>query len=47
MDLDVLGNVFQLFACPDCCEKGLNLYEIPKKKMGCAICFQLQSLLVV
>ena len=42
MDLDVLGSVFQLFACPDCCEKGMNLYEIPKKKMGCASCLQLQ-----
>ena len=28
IDLDVLGNVFQLFSCPDFCEKGLNLYEV-------------------
>ena len=35
MDLDVLGNVFQLFASPDYCEKGLALYEIPNRKMGC------------
>ena len=44
MDLDVLGNIFQRFACPDCCEKGFNLYEIPKTKMGCASCLQLQCL---
>ena len=44
MDLGVLGNVFQLFACPDCCEKGLALYEIPNRKMGCASCLQLQCL---
>jgi len=38
MDLNVLGNGFQLFACPDCCDMGLKLYEIHKKKMGCANC---------
>ena len=41
MDLDVLGNVLRLFACPHCDEMGLKLYEIPKKKMGCASCLQL------
>ena len=44
MDLNVLGTVIQLLACPDCAEKGLKIFDMPNKKMGSASCLELHCL---